>query len=156
MIGIRVGNVVCIERVGKFKGIIQYLWQCDCGEVRQCPKSSITRMNVAMCTTCSASVKQQKNTKHGMAHTPIYECWRNMKTRCDNPDTPYYKYYGGKGISYDAKWKEFKAFYDDMHSGYFDSATLDRLDSSGNYTKANCAWVTQSENSSRACEERWS
>lgn len=31
---------------------------------------------------------------------PVYVAWTNMKTRCDNPKSTQYKWYGGRGIHY--------------------------------------------------------
>lgn len=72
-----------------------------------------------------------------------YSVWAQMKFRCDSPNATYYERYGGRGITYDPKWKEFLSFLEDVGSrplGY----SLDRIDYNGNYTKENCRWATQS------------
>lgn len=71
-----------------------------------------------------------------------------MKSRCDNPKNPAFKYYGGRGISYDVSWESFDQFLVDM--GERPTGTsLDRIDSNGPYNKGNCRWVdslTQAQN----------
>lgn len=35
--------------------------------------------------------------KHGMAGTPTYRTWANMKERCNRPENKNYENYGGQG-----------------------------------------------------------
>lgn len=75
----------------------------------------------------------------------IYGVWSNMKERCDNSNYKSYKDYGGRGIKYDASWKSFHGFCDDMLSEYKEGLTLDRKDNEGNYTNSNCQWITNQQ-----------
>lgn len=67
--------------------------------------------------------------------------WRNMKSRCSNPNATGYEYYGGKGISYDPKWEDFINFYNDMGKRPANTS-LDRIDYTKGYYKENCRWAT--------------
>lgn len=83
--------------------------------------------------------------------------WRAMKNRCDNPSYWSYKHYGGRGIAYDPRWKDFAEFLADMGERPGKEYSLDRIDNNGNYTKENCRWVTQKEqvaNSSKVLNAR--
>jgi len=71
-----------------------------------------------------------------------YRIWAGMKERCNNPNKSIYTYYGGKGITYEARWENYANFLADMGEPAFD-LTLERLDSTGNYTKENCIWATR-------------
>lgn len=82
---------------------------------------------------------------HGHSTTKFYYVWGDMKKRCSNPKHPAYKYYGAKGIQIDLKWNNFMNFYTDMHEGYTEGLTLDRIDNNKNYCKSNCRWVTMRE-----------
>ena len=73
-----------------------------------------------------------------------YSTWANMRQRCDNPNRPDYLNYGGRGITYQHSWKEFKNFLADMGEKP-NSLSLDRIDNFGDYTKENCRWATRKE-----------
>ena len=70
-----------------------------------------------------------------------------MKTRCLNPNSKAYHYYGGRGISICDEWKDnFSAFRDwALSNGYRDDLTLDRIDSDKDYSPENCKWSTWHE-----------
>ena len=84
--------------------------------------------------------------KHGHCKSKAYAIWRNMKGRCNNPNFTSYKNYGGKGVSCCEKWEDFLGFLEDM-GDCPDGFQLDRIDSSGNYQKENCQWLSRYSNS---------
>lgn len=98
-----------------------------------------------------------KNRTHGKSKTKFYGIWNTMKNRCSNPNVRSYSNYGGRGITVDARWHQFEAFYEDMYESYVDHCNqfgqtvagtqLDRIDNYKGYSKDNCRWVTAKENS---------
>ena len=94
--------------------------------------------------------------KHGLAGTPIYRVWRNMKSRCLNPNNCKYPSYGARGIKICDEWlNDFQNFYSDVSTlenfGNLDY-TLDRIDVNGNYELSNVRWIhksLQSRNTTR-------
>jgi hypothetical protein len=77
--------------------------------------------------------------------TKTYYCWRNMKSRCYDKNHVAYSNYGGRGISVCDEWRNnFDAFVKDMGLA-LPYLTLDRIDTNGNYCKANCKWSTHKE-----------
>ena len=51
--------------------------------------------------------------KHGKSYSKTYRAWIAMKTRCENPNTPYYKNYGDRGIKVCEKWSNsFNEFFE--------------------------------------------
>jgi hypothetical protein len=90
--------------------------------------------------------KRKKREFHGGTGTPMYDRWRNMRARCDNPKHDEYHNYGGRGIIVCKEWHEsFKTFLFDMWLPPFKGAQLNRIDNDGPYCKSNCRWATQKE-----------
>ena len=95
------------------------------------------------------------NKTHGLSQSRIYNIWKGMRRRCNNPNAPKYNFYGGKGIKVCEEWNKtpegFENFYNwAIQNGYADNLTIDRIDPQGNYCPENCRWLTLSENVHRA------
>lgn len=83
---------------------------------------------------------------HRLSSTPTYIIWKAMRYRCnhDNPN------YGGRNITYCARWTEFDNFLEDMGECPSPHHSLEREDVNGNYEPSNCVWATRSvQNSNR-------
>ena len=118
----------------------KFLAQCSCGSP---PKTYLISELRSGNTKSCGCWNLEKTRSHGMNETRQYQCWADMKTRCDNPKNKYYDYYGGRGITYDPKWSTFEGFWEDMKDTYSDDLTLNRRDNDGNYCKENCEWDTK-------------
>ena len=133
-------------------------WLCKC----ECGKETIVtagRLRSNHTKSCGCYMRERsketcinKNIKHGLSKTRLYNIWSNMKERCENNNHPDYKrWYGARGITVCDEWRnDFKAFYDwSMSNGYSDELTIDRINNDGNYEPTNCRWVdakTQANN----------
>src|SRR6476620_8753829 len=118
-LGEQVGELTVIGYRITPRGALKYNCICSCGKEKEFDAPSFeTRMRKSC--GCYASVK-----KHGKTSSPLFSVWIGMKQRCDNPKSNGYKHYGGRGITYEDRWKEFKNFYDDMIEGYKRGLTLD-------------------------------
>ena len=103
------------------------------------------------CAAISASMTGKQNALgyrrhgHNRPPTPTYHSWANMLQRCRNPNTPTWKYYGGRGITVCERWLVFEHFLADM--GERPAGTsIDRWpNNDGNYEPGNCRWATKQE-----------
>lgn len=87
---------------------------------------------------------------------PLYNCWKDMRRRCNNPNYRTYKWYGGRGIKVCERWNDsltgFPNFLADMGFKPTPKHSLDRIDNDKGYSPDNCRWAdrrTQTRNMSR-------
>lgn len=80
------------------------------------------------------------NFRHGMSKTRTWNSWSDMKSRCRNPKTTMWRFYGGRGISYCPEWERFDAFLKDMGECP-DGFSLERIDVNKGYYRKNCKWM---------------
>ena len=96
-----------------------------------------------------------------MARTPQHICWQDMKQRCNNPKDRAYKWYGAKGITYHSDFETFLGWWKYIQPLWEkfvaenpnETPTIDRIDSTGNYTPGNIQIISKSENSKRCIKE---
>lgn len=135
-----------LESINLLKSKDKALCRCHCGAIR---KVNVGNLKSGKTTSCGCSRKLE-STKEDHR---LYSTWKSMKSRCYNPNTKSYPYYGGKGVGVCERWRRsFDNFLEDMEGGFKEGLTLDRIDSSKNYCKENCRWansVTQSNNQDR-------
>lgn len=151
--GIKKNKLTALSCTGEKSINGDYLWlfQCECGNTTT---TTIGRFNYGKTSSCGCVAKESQRNRddfHGMRNTPEYRSWRKMKERCCDPNNKDYKDYGDRGITVCDAWvNDFKQFYTDMGpkpeiEGEF--ITLDRIDNSKGYSKDNCRWATQKEQS---------
>lgn len=130
--------------------------QCECGNVKEIPSLSLKNGSVVSCGCYNKEVNRKKNTKHGHdlheTKSLTYKSWDKMIQRCCNPNAHEYKYYGAKGVSVCAEWRDFATFLKDMGERPSREYSIDRIDCTGNYEPGNCRWAdrkTQGNNTRR-------
>lgn len=143
-LGMQRGRLTVIGEAARRDGIV---WdcRCDCGAIVQRRTSQLNRSKAPHCG-CS---RPQRT--HGLFGTHLYSCYRNMLSRCYNPNVDRYSRYGGRGIRVCDAWRSsFEAFaaWADA-AGYNPDLSLDRIEVDGSYGPENCRWVdmlTQARN----------
>lgn len=79
----------------------------------------------------------------------MFRLWVSIKRRCENPNTPDWKNYGGRGIRVSRRWaKSYETFHDDVLSAIGPrppGLTFDRIDNDGNYQRSNVRWATRKQ-----------
>lgn len=73
--------------------------------------------------------------------------FHQIKYRCNNPNSPVYKYYGGRGIR--CVFASFETFFKYVTcelEGSPIGMDIDRIDNDGHYEKGNLRLVTHKEN----------
>lgn len=131
----------------KYLGNQNWLCKCDCGNDSITTAGRVKSGNTKSCGCVKRSVLGISTTKHGMAGTRTYRIWKSMRNRCNNPKTPRYKDYGGRGITICKRWNKFENFLADMGECP-DGMSIDRVNNNKGYSPSNCKWSTTSEQAS--------
>lgn len=127
--------------------VFKWKCQCDCGNTVNVVHSNLIKGVSGSCGCMQKEMASKRFSTHRMRKTRIYDIYANMKQRCENPNNPRYKSYGGRGISVCPEWlgkQGVQNFIDwSMTNGYNDELTLDRIDNNKGYYPDNCRWTTQ-------------
>jgi hypothetical protein len=135
--GQRIGRWTLIQLGKTDAGRKMWLCSCLCGAIRVVQATHLAR---GASNSCGCGAVKHGHSRTGK-RTLTLNSWRNMKSRCLNPNSTQWKYYGAKGVGICQRWLKFENFLADMGIRPSRLHTLDRKDPDGNYTPSNTRWA---------------
>jgi hypothetical protein len=140
--GQRFGRLVVRGRApGDAWGRARWVCACDCGNDHLTDGDCLRSGTSQSCGCLAAEQARARLVRHDMARTPEYRKWKNMRSRCRNPNFKGYATNGGRGITVCDRWSEsFENFYADMGPRPSPDHRLKRIDTDADYSADNCFW----------------
>lgn len=144
--GQKFGRLTVIKRAESRAEVTRWLCLCECGKETIVGYPNLANGHTKSCGCYNSELVKKRSVTHGMRNTRLYEIWKGMKNRCENPNEPSYMNYGGRGICVCAEWHKPEVFMEwALENGYSDKLTIDRINYNGNYEPGNCRWATAKE-----------
>ena len=155
-IGLKFDRLTIIEELEsikyKTKTERRFKCKCNCGNTTIVCYGNLVNGSIKSCGCLSKELLISRNkiikVKHSECNTPTYISHKSMLARCDNPNNPDYKNYGGRGINYDESFKTyigFRKYLIESGIGLRPSLeySLDRYpDNDKGYIPGNIRWAT--------------
>lgn len=142
--GKKFNHLTALRRSHDKGGKVFWVCRCDCGNEAEVESYKLRTGHTTSCGCYRDLRRSESHTTHGMSGSRTYLIWSLMLHRCNNPNSPIFKHYGGRGIKVCARWLKFEEFLSDMGEAP-PHLTLERLDNEKGYEPSNCTWVSRKE-----------
>lgn len=147
IIGTKINSLQILEEVGRKNNNILVKCLCDCGNEVIYTVSRVKNGIIKDCGCSKRRITSELMTTHGETNTKLYWIWGSMKSRCFQPNSENYDYYGGREISICDEWLgnigfiNFKKWA--LENGYEEGKKLsiERENLDGDYEPSNCKWI---------------
>jgi hypothetical protein len=140
--GQRFGQLLVLSRAPNAGGYAMWNCRCDCGAEIIVGGNRLRQGRKKRCASKMHRVRPPSLTAGFKSE---YQSWRNMRSRCTDPEHTKYPIYGARGISVCDRWSVFKNFMLDMGRKPDPKFTIERKDVNGNYEPANCCWISRKD-----------
>lgn len=119
-----------------------WLCQCKCGKTVKVYAHSL-RQGLSRSCGClrkeAARLKATNRQQVGGRQTVEYKTYHGAKARCQNPNRPEYKNYGGRGIEF--RFESFEQFFSLLGYRPSNSHSIERINKNGHYEPGNVQWA---------------
>jgi hypothetical protein len=164
-INVKFGRLYILKILPNYKRSLTYArCKCDCGKIKNISIYSLLYGTSKSCGCLNIRLLKERSYIHGDCNTNFYKSWTHLKERCDNPNNKRYRDYGGRGITYDSKWKKYLGFKKDMYLKYLLAKrkykvnrflSIERLDVNGDYCFDNCCFIPRKEQAKNTRKNKW-
>lgn len=156
--GQKIGMLTVLEEA-KRQGYRRFwMCSCECGQITTVRHDALKMGHTISCGCIRIEKVANAARRHGMSESSEYNCWESMISRCNNPKTPHYDRYGGRGIQVCPEWtgeQGFINFYKHMGARPSNGHSIERNNVNGNYEPSNCRWATQQEQMNNTSKNRF-
>lgn len=131
----------------KGKSILFTLVVCDCGIAKEVRIGNLMSGSTNSCGCLGSKKSGERLRTHGQSATLLYSRWCSMHERCKGYKKRDRQRYTERGITVCPNWSSFDTFKNDMGEPPTPSHSLDRINNDAGYSKKNCRWATNEEQS---------